>query len=257
MNVAAMPTRRLWMIHLVSLASVGVWAMLDLRFEAMMGSVVGAFSTSLGESLPIVIEQTGTVRIVVLGVVVFSAVSTLGLLLVRVFRSDFRSRSRSVLALLSMVTVSALWCGVVINHSAFAWQGNRFRMVMKVPTLETIAAPLRRDWPREDGNLSGVGPFMAYPFGRPSTLVLLESPSVSGGGLYIAAVERQSDGAILLQLSGTSHDDWAQWHPPSSRPESFVGGLSDPHELESWTYVGQGWYLVRYRSPDVRDVVRI
>jgi hypothetical protein len=247
------------MVHFFTFATIVVWAMFDLQFEALIESLSTVF---VSQQMPIrtVAESVGWFRVACLGVVSATAVGTLTRIVAGFFRSGQPSGSRSIASMLAITTAVAFWLSVAVNHASLAWQGKRIQMAGQVQQLESLTASLRTDWPEQDGDLPGIGPFMAYPFGRPSTLVLLQSPRVSGktlGGdrLYIAAIERQRDGAILLQLSASSplsqqHDDWVEWHPPSnqitSQPESFVGGLGDPHQLEWFTYLGQGWHLVSY-----------
>ncbi len=155
---------------------------------------------------------------------------------------------RSIRQLLVLTTVVALWLGFARQYDSIAWQGKRLRFSARIDELEAIAAPLRDHWPERDGEIPGIGPFMAYPFGRPTTLLLLEAPPVASRSLYISAIEKCRYGAIKLQLTGTDGGDWAEWHPPLRRPVSFVGGLADPHELHTATAIGNGWYLVRYRA---------
>lgn len=155
---------------------------------------------------------------------------------------------RSVRQLLAMTTVVALWFALAIHHDSIAWQGKRVRFASRIDVLETIVSPLRANWPERDGELSAIGPFMAYPFGHPTTLVLLQAPRIASQWVYVSAIERCAGGAIKLQLTGTDGGDWAEWHPPQSHPSSFVGGLSDPHELRASSSLGGGWYLVRYKA---------
>lgn len=147
-----------------------------------------------------------------------------------------------------MTTVVALWFALAIHHDSIAWQGKRVRFASRIDVLETIVSPLRANWPERDGELSAIGPFMAYPFGHPTTLVLLQAPRIASQWVYVSAIERCAGGAIKLQLTGTDGGDWAEWHPPQSHPSSFVGGLSDPHELRASSSLGGGWYLVRYKA---------
>ncbi|PHQ33948.1 hypothetical protein CEE69_18090 [Rhodopirellula bahusiensis] len=188
------------------------------------------------------------VRSVGIGLTAILAVGSLLGLLVQFFaRSSPTTQHRSLAQLLAVVTLAGFWFAFATHVDSIAWQGKRARFALRVEGLERIVAPLREEWPERDGELPAIGPFMAYPFGRPTTLVLLQAPSVAQQSVYVSAIELQ-DGAIKLQLTGTDGGDWAEWHPPKSRPSSFVGGLSDPHEMETATPIGRGWYLVRYQS---------
>jgi len=153
---------------------------------------------------------------------------------------------RSLKAVLSLTALVAVWCGLAINTSSLAWYGKRTRLAWQIEEFESIVRPLRTEWPDNDGEIPGIGPYMAYPFGNPSTLVLLQPPSVSSNGFFISAVDRGVAGTIRLQLSGIHAGDWVEWHPSASSPQSFSGGLSDRHELRSSVSLGSGWYLVRY-----------
>ncbi|MFG0289092.1 MAG: hypothetical protein ACF8CQ_13000 [Rhodopirellula sp. JB044] len=246
-----MRTKWLWIVHALTLMGVTLWAALDLRFEPLLRSL-SRFVSDPQVTFQSVLNDSGTVRVVMLLMTFVLAASTLVALFVRLFRSAHFSRARSITSLLAITTIVAVWCGVFINRSSLAWQGKRARMAIRVDRLEALAEPLRRQWPARDGELPGVGPFMAYPFGRPTTLILLQSPLLAGDELCIAAVEGNEQGPIRFQLSGSSHDDWAEWHPDASQPESFVGGLGDSHQIVTATKVGRQWYLVRYAAPEQR-----
>lgn len=240
-------TRSLWSVHLIAFASILGWAMLDLRFESMLASL-RTIAVAPAAAFQASAEHVGMMRPILFLSILCVATATLGALIGNRFRSSQSSQSRSIRSLLTIALVVAMWCSVAVNIKTLAWQGNRIRVGSKLDQLDAIAAPLREEWPARDGEIPEVGPFMAYPFGRPTVLVLLASPTLSGDLLSIAAVERSDLGAIKLQLSGTDHDDWAEWHPADSHPASFTGGLSDRHELKSFANLGNGWSLVRYRS---------
>lgn len=240
-------TWSLWCLHLVALACILAWALIDLRFESMLVALQMS-ATDPRSAFQTAVKHVGIVRPVLFLTLLVVAAATLVALIGNRFRSSQSPQSRSIRSLLAIALIVSMWCSVAINASFIAWQGNRIRVGMQFDQLEAIAQPLRKDWPTRDGDIPGVGPFMAYPFGRPTVLVLLASPRIAGDGLSIAAIERSDLGAIKLQLSGTDHDDWAEWHPPGSYPATFTGGLSDQHELVSVSKLGNRWSLVRYRS---------
>ena len=189
------------------------------------------------------------VRQTIFGCILLVALFSLaGILAGMLRRSPGASSLKSVKAWLTLTTAAALWCGLVVNVEAIAWHGKRFRIAAQVEAFERLANQLRDSYPTADGELPYLGPFMAYPFGRPSTLILLQSPSFASHSICVSAVERTSAGAILLQLSGPDGGVWAEWHPPSSRPHSFVGGLGDRHTFSTCESIGNGWYLVRYAA---------
>ncbi|APZ96494.1 hypothetical protein [Fuerstiella marisgermanici] len=140
----------------------------------------------------------------------------------------------------------ALWIAVAFNQSNVAWHGKQARALSSIGTLEQLAADLRDHWPQEDGNRSALGSFMAYPVGRPSTLILLTPPQISDGGITVCVVEHAPTGALRFQLSGTEFGDWLEWHPPGQQPAYFVGGLLNTHRLIRHDKIADRWFLVRY-----------
>lgn len=232
------PSKWLWGSQIAAFCMLVIWASVDPLFGSLVQS----------ESFSIQWMQANPVRSVGIGLIAILAVgSLLGWLFQFFARSSPTVQHRSLAQLLAVVTLAGFWFALATHVDSIAWQGKRARFALRVEGLEHIVAPLREEWPQHDGELPAIGPFMAYPFGRPTTLVLLQAPSVSEQAVYVSAIELQN-GAIKLQLTGTDGGDWAEWHPPQSQPSSFVGGLSDPHKLEYATSIGRGWYLVRYQS---------
>lgn len=243
-----------WLTQVIALVAVISWATLDPAFELMAyrlrssgGSPWLAFSDAAG--------YVGYFRVsLIIGILAIC----IGSLLVRLAcvlklksRTDLEpKRHLSLRTMLGVVTLIAAWCGLAVNYSAVSMRAKGIRVAWELNELEALAAPLRKQWPDYDGDLPNLGPFMAYPFGRPSTLILLNPRSIAEGKLTVSTVERDGSGAIRLLLgsetSGTDYGDWVEWHPAGSLPSSFVGGLDDFHALRTSVALGNGWYLVRY-----------
>lgn len=240
-----MRTRKLWIVQLAALAGIGLWAMFDLQFESMSRSLTEIPGTLFLSNSQAVVAA-GPFRLSLFVALLTTALVTLAALLIASVWPRSHRRHRSLASLLAITAVVALWLAIGANQRSLAWQGKRLRLAAKVSQFEALAEPLRDRWPRRDGEIAGVGPFMAYPFGKPSTLILLQSQRIVSDEISIVAVERGSTGAIRLQLSSNTHDDWAEWHPPESEPGSFLGGLGDRHEMQQSASLGSGWYLVRY-----------
>lgn len=264
-----MPGIRIWILHLLSLAAFAVWLAADpLFWPALQELSSGSLKASSGG-----VRCWGILLLLAIAVGSFlwlgwqfmwggrlrlsRTVPPLGIGASEVSCCKERrpctrlpkpGSSRSLRRLLAATTVVALWSALCVQHELVAWHGKRARFAFRIAELESIASPLRNDWPARDGDLPLIGPFMAYPFGRPSTLVLLQAPQLASQRIYVSAVERCDDGAIKLQLTGTDGGDWAEWHPQGSHPKSFVGGLADAHHLNVASSIGDGWYLVRYES---------
>ncbi|MCA9139705.1 MAG: hypothetical protein KDB00_23195 [Planctomycetales bacterium] len=232
-----------WGVQVLLLSSIVAWAYLDPQF--------GLFADSLNLPLKILASQFGVSRLVAGAVVAVLAPATMLRLLVGMAGPSRTFRSLG--ALLVITTLVGLWCGLAVGHPTISWLGKRARMVGRVDQLESIARSLREDWPRQDGEIAELGPYMAYPFGQPSTLILLTPPQLTRDGTSVSAVERTDSGALLFQLSGIEGSDWAEWHPESSLPQSFKGGLGDLHQLSAKLPLGHGWYLVRYAGQLQRE----
>ena len=103
----------------------------------------------------------------------------------------------------------AAWLTVCVAWPEIAWQGRRFGAWCQLNEFEAIAASLRDNWPTNDGERAGLGSFMAYPKGRPRTLMLLKSKS----SVPISAVERNDDGTLSFELRSAEPGTWLEWHP--------------------------------------------
>ena len=242
--------RILWVSQVAFLALMTIWVAWDPACELMIERLGRGFTTPVAAYRDAV-AYVGWFRPAMLMAVIAGMLLSLSWLLREMLgRRQGNKQLRSLLAMLALTAIVAAWCGLAINHSAFAWHAKRARLAWQVDQFESIAGPLRNDWPDQDGELPLIGPFMAYPFGKPSTLLLLKAPSVPGGDGSICAIERGESGSIKLQLGGLHGDDWVEWHPAASKPRSFTGGLGDSHDLGSSAALGAGWYLVRYKAPN-------
>lgn len=238
-----------WSVQGAALVMSVCWVTLDPLFPQLVKAAGQSASAPSEFDYHQMFSELGITRplllIGLLAVVFVSMIRTLDIML---RRSANDTSLRSVKAWLLLTTIVAFWCSLWINADAIAWQGKRIRITTQIDALERIASPLRRSFPTEDGELPNLGPFMAYPFGRPSTLILLQSPTLNRRSIVIGAVQRTASGAILLQLHGADGGGWVEWHPPASYPDSFVGGLGDCYQLESSFTIGRGWHLVRYKT---------
>ena len=247
-----LPDRVCWILQAVSLAAAAIWLCCDPAAERL----VGMLHPNLDQPLSAVREmavQFGWMRGSLL---VAIAATSLGSFAWWVSRMSRRPQGRqtqrsgvlrSLKSLLIFTAFCAGWFALAANASSLVWQGKRARLAWNVERLNTIVEPLRKHWPSRDDQLPGIGYWMAYPFGKPSVLLLMKPPPIDGH-LFVSAVQHLDSGALLLQLSGTPGNDWAEWHPKNSRPASFVGGLGDAHELGGYSSLGDGWYLVRYQT---------
>ena len=223
-----------WTIQVVLLLVITVWILVDPAFPEPL--------------LRRDVWNSDNVRSTMLSVARLIAISNLAYLLAGLFFGS--TPFRSLQSMTAVVTLVGLWIAMVAGQSELAWQGKRYHVFRQLPRFESLANTLRNQWPTKDGDLPELGPFMAYPFGKPSVLVLLTPPRLHETGMTIAAVERSPEASLLFQIvepgaGGTNQQDWVEWHP-AGQPRSFAGGLQDHHEFQRSAPLGDHWYLVRY-----------
>jgi hypothetical protein len=157
-------------------------------------------------------------------------------------------RIRSWLGLMALI---AGWLTLWTNWPEIAWLGQQRRLHAELAEFESIAFTHRSNWPTQDGEHPVLGPFMAYPVGRPTILLLLTPPESPRSGIKIAAIELHPNGGLCFQLAAAETGAWLEWHPPGKSPQSFTGGLLTEYRLERSTQIAPEWFLVRYTEPQV------
>ncbi|MEM8668491.1 MAG: hypothetical protein AAGG48_13315 [Planctomycetota bacterium] len=234
--------------------TVAHWVLATGAFVWLLCDPFAVQAFALATSADVVREPTETYRFatLVLGwartwIMIALVVSVTALVVLECKRLISRRGSRPTVRRLLFVTMMVgLWCGIIIRYESIAWQGKRLRSMGRVNALDELAFTLRNNWPKEDGEIEGLGPFTAYPFGDPSVLLLLTPYPLDGTDTVIAAVERSPQGVLRFQLGGIDGGDWIEWHGGSSRPANFVGGLSERYSVTQYTPLRESWYLVRY-----------
>lgn len=156
---------------------------------------------------------------------------------------------RSIKYAAALIVCCAVWLSVQHHWQQVSWWGHRQRIQPAVSFLEQIAADLTQDWPNGDGQHPRFGPFMAYPIGRPSTLILLKPAATSEHRMWLAAIDRDPrDGTLRFELSDGFQTLWLE-HPNSLEPlpGSFTNGIGAQYDVETWIKVNPAWRLSRYR----------
>lgn len=138
------------------------------------------------------------------------------------------------------------WCVALANIPQVAWYGKCQRVQWRLEALESLALALSQQWPDRDGEIEGLGPFVAYPIGKPSTLLLLAPTPLDRTDLVVTAITR-SDAchSIRFQLGGSEVEDWIEFHP-FGNPCSYTSGLSQEYDLKLYSMLKHNWFLVRY-----------
>jgi hypothetical protein len=237
--------RALWLINCAVFCGLVLWILSDGQFAmatVMLRNRIAA-ARDLGPSASAYTWYAG--RILALAIVgVLAAASAVGIFLGLFFGATAHRRVRSWFAFTLLL---AAWLMLFVSWQEIAWRGQAFRLHHRLDGFETIAESLRAEWPAIDGDRPQMGPFMAYPIGQPTMIMMLKTAAVPGTRTSFASVERGDDGSLRFELIGDEPDAWLEWHPTGSVPQSFVGGLGNEYQLERYAPLRQGWFLARYQ----------
>lgn len=162
-------------------------------------------------------------------------------------------RQRSIAAYLMFTALIGGWLALATEWEAVYGWGQARRVLADLHTFEAVAEQLDANWPADDGSTGDFGPYMAYPKGKPTCLLMLGKAKPPGGSLLVSAVER-SDGAIRFELSGAERPVWVVWRADDTPATAFTSGLGGEYAVASQQRLAPHWRLVRYTlmraSPD-------
>jgi hypothetical protein len=94
--------------------------------------------------------------------------------------------------------------------------------------------------------MPGVGPFLAYPKGDPTTVLPLRQITFPDTALRFAAIERTRDGAIRFELAGDEAGAWLERRAVDRPPGPFKSGLDMNYNVSRTARLAPHWFLVRY-----------
>lgn len=241
----------LWLVNAGILLLLAGWIVWDARFSATWdhlefqmgwtqdGSNLDEFANSL----------TDQWKILTLGILVLTGLVSLTMLMIGMTIGSRGHRTLS--SWLVVLSLGCCWLGLLNGWNDLIWTGKRLRIDSHVSAFQPIVKSLEEDWPNDDGERESLGPFMAYPAGRVKTLILLTTPPIANSAPSFSSIERSNAGGIRFQLSGNERGVWLEWHPSGNQPESFVGGLLEPHHLMRSVSLGDGWFLARYDQAEM------
>ena len=231
----------LWGASIAVLAVLVAWILWDVKFHETVIAQQAKLHALTHAGAPAAPPRQLGYRVALLWALTGAGAATFaGISVTLIVGAATHRRLRSWFAFTLLV---AAWLTVVVAWPEIAWQGQRLRSWSRLSQFESVAASLRDNWPVDDGQRPGLGPFMAYPKGNPRTLMLLRSNPTTP----ISAVERADDGALSFELRGAVPGTWLEWHPANSIPRDFTGGLENEYRVQRSSPLGCGWYLVRYR----------
>ncbi len=237
----------LWTICSAALIVIVCWAYLDPDFVALVNSVIPRWAVASDCDVPLTLDRSllGSRRVYLIVALAIAAISWLTMLMAALIGPV---RSRGLQAWMMIMTLAAVWLFAGTNWIHIARLGKIHRLRASIDRFEALASPLRKAWPESDGQSNELGPFMAYPVGRPSVLMLLTMPLPSDDRPGISVVERGSQGQLRFQLAGRERGNWIEWHPEDSHPTSFVGGLLNVYVLKRADPICDQWFLTDYRN---------
>jgi hypothetical protein len=235
----------MWAVNLIALLTLLVLAVADPKFPAAASqglSLRGVVPRDV-QKLPDRGEEIGQRESILMAIKMVGLLTITPIVITLFAGVERHRRLRKWFAFTALV---AAWLTLFVSWPEIAWQGQRMRLWTQIDDFEPVAAELRDKWPGGDGELPKVGAFMAYPQGKPRTLLML-AQSEAQPGTPFSAVERDDDGSLKFELAGDETGSWLEWHPAGSAPENFTGGLENTYTRGRSAPLGNGWYLVRYR----------
>ena len=231
--------------NIVSLFVLCAWIILDADLTGISSdsntNIIHAFR-SFGYKVAELDESRRFAMFVILTLAIVSAIGWLGVTLFG------QLVSRSIRSWMAITMAVAIWMASVGNWHELAWQGENQRAIQYTKHFEGFLSKLRTEWPRKDGQSSDLGPYLAYNTPASKSLLLLSCPPMPKGVPTFNGVERTPEGGMAFSLVGTDGGDWLEWHTTASQPTSFVTGLQQPLTLRRSSWLGNGWYLVRYKN---------
>lgn len=159
-----------------------------------------------------------------------------------------KCENRSIISFLAIMSVVAAWLSCLGCWHDVGWFGKSLRSRSYIAALEPIKCELEDSWPVNNGERSHIGPFLAYPSSRPTSLILMSCPKTPPGTPSCNGVERTPNGGLGFPMIGNDGGDWIEWHPQGRSPTSYRTGLQQELVLHRVAHLRDGWFLVRYKQ---------
>ncbi len=239
-----------WFVNIALFLGSMVWICCDGRFSqvANLTSQPASWKDTFIRTNTFPHSLTTRVQLLqaILLAVVFSAIGILAALFAG---SQSNRKLRSWLALMFAL---AAWLTLFSVWPDYAGYAKAWRLRPNIPAMEKLATTLLENWPTEDGHLSEIGPYTAYPIGKPQNLMLLTKPTVPGTSIQISEIYRFEKSELQFKLVGYGDGTWLAYVPLNERPSfniNCVNGLGSGFELERGRFqsLGRKWFLVQCR----------
>jgi hypothetical protein len=235
-----------WTLNFALLVATFVWIVHDGRSQRIIQSLERWLG--LGESLSSTGPIYTTIPVAVQGVGLGLAVAACSLAVMFFSLIVGASHFRTTRWWLLFVGAVCGWLGLFTTWPEIYWRGQQHRIHASLDSAADILQIVTTNWPASDGEIAGVGAFLAYPTEAPTTLLMLGEGVSPQAAIHFSAIERTADGTIRFELAGRETGAWLEWRPDELPPGSFVGGLQTNYTIERSTQLTPHWYLVRYRA---------
>jgi hypothetical protein len=233
-----------WATNALILLGTVVWVLCDGKFP----ETVAAFSRHAaaagdGDSALVAVPPLLWPRVDSLwGILIVAALSAIGIAAGLIAGEE---QHRNVRSWLVTMVLLASWLTLFTTWPDLVWRGQIWRLRGSVAGFDKIADELITAWPDSDGDISGLGPFMAYPIGKPRMLMFMTTPKVPGTNTEIQVIERGERDSLHFQLAGNEEGVWLV-REASDEPQPFFSGLDGEYIPTQYRLVKPGWFAVRY-----------
>jgi hypothetical protein len=246
-NVSAGVLATAWTINALLLVGIVAW----IYFDGRSSSAVDILQERIGRRAHGLDSMTRSAQATSNAVITLIATSAVAVgTLLAILGGLFMGprRFRSIRAWLLFTLLVGGWLGTVFAGPEIYWLGQQRRMERVIAPVEAMARQLNANWPVEDGDLPGIGPYLAYPKGAPTLVLPLKWITFPGTSLRFSAVERSTDGVIRFELTGSEAGAWLEWRADDRPPKTFKSGLEMYYNVSRHQRLAPHWFLVRYRQ---------
>lgn len=237
--------RTAWLLNVAVLVATVVWLLRDGKFAEGAAAFNKHVSAIVGPGSPLtVVPPLLWPRID--GIWIVLVVGFLSVVLIISGLVAGSEGHRGIRAWLAAMILLAAWLTLFTQWPSIVWQGQAMRIRWSVAEFDALGQKLLADWPQNDGEIDNLGPFMAYPIGKPRTLMLVKTPLVPGTPFSLATIERGEVNDLYFQLAGNDEGVWVVRNPGDKEPKSFFSGLDGEYIPVRFKPLRDGWFMVNY-----------
>lgn len=236
--------RTYWGINVLALVGTVLWILRDGKFPEAVAAFTRHIAAIWGDNSPLVVvppllwPRVDALWCVLIG----AALSGIGIAAGLIAGSG---QHRNVRSWLLVTLLVAGWLTLFVTWPELVWRGQVWRLRGSLAEFDRLADKLLTAWPANDGDLEGLGPFMAYPIGKPRTLMFMTTPRVPGTSIELKVIERGENDTLHFQLAGNEEGVWLV-REASDEPQAFFSGLDGEYIPVQFRHVKPGWFIVRY-----------